>query len=134
MPQDHELVLKLIPMMVLAGVLVRRFWNQTMNTIISIIFEDLIWFLKSDLLLVFCIGDRICFLGYYVRGNGLLMWTRFKAFPWQLLQLQIFPLNVKGAAGSLAIWANWFGSWAVSYTFNYLISWSSSGNNMHTNI
>ncbi|KAI3948176.1 hypothetical protein MKX01_014775, partial [Papaver californicum] len=39
----------------------------------------------------------------------------------------IFPLNIKGSAGSLAIWMNWFGSWVTSYTFNYLMSWSSYG-------
>ncbi|XP_019075604.1 sugar transporter ERD6-like 16 isoform X3 [Vitis vinifera] len=78
--KDHELVLKLIPMMVLAGVLIY------------------LWSLAS--------------------GIGSASWV---------IMSEIFPLNVKGAAGSLAIWANWFGSWAVSYTFNYLISWSSSG-------
>ncbi|RVW55682.1 Sugar transporter ERD6-like 16 [Vitis vinifera] len=78
--KDHELVLKLIPMMVLAGVLI-YFWS-------------------------------------FASGIGSASWV---------IMSEIFPLNVKGAAGSLAIWANWFGSWAVSYTFNYLISWSSSG-------
>ncbi|RVW55692.1 Sugar transporter ERD6-like 16 [Vitis vinifera] len=71
--KDHELVLKLIPMMVLAGVLIY------------------LWSLAS--------------------GIGSASWV----------------IMSEGAAGSLAIWANWFGSWAVSYTFNYLISWSSSG-------
>ncbi|CBI26145.3 sugar transporter ERD6-like 7 isoform X1 [Vitis vinifera] len=78
--KDHELVLKLIPMMVLAGVLI-YFWS-------------------------------------FASGIGSASWV---------IMSEIFPLNVKGAAGSLAIWANWFGSWTVSYTFNYLISWSSSG-------
>lgn len=39
--------------------------------------------------------------------------------------LQIFPINIKGVAGSLATLVNWFGAWAVSYTFNFLMSWSS---------
>ncbi|XP_034685219.1 sugar transporter ERD6-like 7 isoform X3 [Vitis riparia] len=78
--KDHELVLKLIPMMVLAGVLI-YFWS-------------------------------------FASGIGSASWV---------IMSEIFPLNIKGAAGSLAIWANWFGSWTVAYTFNYLISWSRSG-------
>lgn len=41
--------------------------------------------------------------------------------------LQIFPINIKGAAGGLATLVNWFGAWAISYTFNFLLSWSSYG-------
>lgn len=43
------------------------------------------------------------------------------------LNLQIFPIHVKGAAGSLVVLVNWLGAWAVSYTYNFLMSWSSSG-------
>lgn len=43
------------------------------------------------------------------------------------LRLQIFPVNIKGVAGSVATLTNWFGSWLCSYTFNFLISWSSYG-------
>jgi hypothetical protein len=43
------------------------------------------------------------------------------------LLLQIFPINIKGVAGSLATLVNWFGAWAISYTYNYLMSWSSYG-------
>ncbi|KAE8701459.1 Sugar transporter ERD6-like 16 [Hibiscus syriacus] len=47
-------------------------------------------------------------------------------FPWVIMS-EIFPINIKGAAGSLVTLANWFGAWAVSYTFNFLMSWSSHG-------
>ncbi|KAI8565827.1 hypothetical protein RHMOL_Rhmol03G0291700 [Rhododendron molle] len=30
-------------------------------------------------------------------------------------------------AGSLVTLVSWFGTWAVSYTFNFLMSWSSTG-------
>jgi len=40
---------------------------------------------------------------------------------------QIFPINVKGTAGSLVVLLNWLGAWIVSYTFNFLMSWSSPG-------
>ncbi|KAL1530970.1 sugar transporter ERD6-like 7 [Salvia divinorum] len=45
------------------------------------------------------------------------------AIPWVLMS-EIFPLNIKGAAGSFATLVNWSGSWACSYTFNFLMSWS----------
>lgn len=40
---------------------------------------------------------------------------------------QIFPIHIKGVAGSLVVLVNWLGAWAVSYTFNYMMSWSSTG-------
>ncbi|KAJ4823993.1 hypothetical protein Tsubulata_039251, partial [Turnera subulata] len=40
---------------------------------------------------------------------------------------QIFPINIKGIGGSLATLANWFGAWEISYTNNFLMSWSSFG-------
>ncbi|GMI98779.1 Zinc-Induced Facilitator 2 [Hibiscus trionum] len=48
------------------------------------------------------------------------------AVPWVIMS-EIFPINIKGVAGSLATLVNWFGAWAVSYTFNFLMSWSSPG-------
>ncbi|XP_014495273.1 sugar transporter ERD6-like 7 [Vigna radiata var. radiata] len=48
------------------------------------------------------------------------------AIPWVLMS-EIFPVNIKGVAGSVATLTNWFGSWLCSYTFNFLISWSSYG-------
>lgn len=40
---------------------------------------------------------------------------------------QIFPINIKGVGGSLVTLVNWVGAWLVSYTFNFLMGWSSSG-------
>ncbi|KAL3725503.1 hypothetical protein ACJRO7_030520 [Eucalyptus globulus] len=48
------------------------------------------------------------------------------AVPWVVMS-EIFPINIKGVAGGFATLVNWFGAWAVSYTFNYLMSWSSYG-------
>ncbi|KAD3336601.1 hypothetical protein E3N88_32120 [Mikania micrantha] len=48
------------------------------------------------------------------------------AVPW-IMMSEIFPINIKGAAGSLATLVNWFGAWLISFTFNFLLSWSSYG-------
>uniref|UniRef100_A0A7N0TUP6 Major facilitator superfamily (MFS) profile domain-containing protein n=1 Tax=Kalanchoe fedtschenkoi TaxID=63787 RepID=A0A7N0TUP6_KALFE len=58
------------------------------------------------------------YIGSFSAGMG--------AVPWVVMS-EIFPINIKGKAGSLATLVNWFGAWAVSYTYNYLISWSSYG-------
>ncbi|GAB2218748.1 hypothetical protein Droror1_Dr00001978 [Drosera rotundifolia] len=44
-----------------------------------------------------------------------------------LMMSEILPLHIKGTAGGLATGVNWFSSWVVSYTFNFLLDWSSSG-------
>ncbi|XP_059648574.1 sugar transporter ERD6-like 5 isoform X2 [Cornus florida] len=46
--------------------------------------------------------------------------------PW-LIMSEIFPINMKGLAGSLVSLVNWFVSWLVSYIFNFLLDWSSAG-------
>ncbi|GKU86691.1 hypothetical protein SLEP1_g1183 [Rubroshorea leprosula] len=46
--------------------------------------------------------------------------------PWVVMS-EIFPINIKGVAGSLATLVTWFGAWAVSYSFNFLVEWSSYG-------
>lgn len=48
-----------------------------------------------------------------------------------LLLFQIFPINVKGVAGSLVTVVNWFGTWIISYSFNFLMQWSSEGDISH---
>lgn len=43
------------------------------------------------------------------------------------LYMQIFPINMKGAAGSLVTLVSWLGSWIISYAFNFLLVWNSYG-------
>ncbi|XP_010528846.1 PREDICTED: sugar transporter ERD6-like 2 [Tarenaya hassleriana] len=46
--------------------------------------------------------------------------------PWVIMS-EIFPANVKVTAGSLVTVANWFFSWIIIYTFNFMMQWSGSG-------
>ena len=46
----------------------------------------------------------------------------------ELILSQIFPINMKGSAGSLVTLISWLGSWIVSYAFNFLMDWSLAGN------
>lgn len=44
-----------------------------------------------------------------------------------VLLWQIFPINMKGKAGSLVVLVAWLGAWIVSYTYNFLMSWNAPG-------
>ncbi|XP_076894393.1 sugar transporter ERD6-like 5 [Bidens hawaiensis] len=46
--------------------------------------------------------------------------------PWVIMS-EIFPISIKGSAGSLVTAVNWFGSWVISYAFNFLMKWSTEG-------
>ncbi|XP_034706783.1 sugar transporter ERD6-like 5 isoform X3 [Vitis riparia] len=46
--------------------------------------------------------------------------------PWVVMS-EIFPINIKGSAGSLVASSNLFCSWITTYTFNFVFAWSSAG-------
>ncbi|KAH0903379.1 hypothetical protein HID58_042882 [Brassica napus] len=41
--------------------------------------------------------------------------------------IAIFPIDIKGSAGSLVTVVSWVGSWIISFAFNFLMNWSPAG-------
>ncbi|XP_021865209.1 sugar transporter ERD6-like 7 [Spinacia oleracea] len=64
------------------------------------------------------LGGALMYIGSFSIGVG--------AIPWVMMS-EIFPINVKGAAGGLVNLVHWFCAWAVSYTFNFLFNYSAAG-------
>ncbi|KAL6532287.1 hypothetical protein OROGR_014257 [Orobanche gracilis] len=81
------------------------------------------FFLKDQALLTNCVpilavSGVLVYIGAFSIGMG--------SVPWVIMS-EIFPIHVKGVAGSLVALVAWLGAWTVSYTFNFLISWSATG-------
>ncbi|CAK7340802.1 unnamed protein product [Dovyalis caffra] len=62
---------------------------------------------------------------------GILIYTGsfslgMGGIPWVIMS-EVFPINMKGSAGSLVTLVSWLGSWIISYSFNFLMNWSSTG-------
>ncbi|KAG9140960.1 hypothetical protein Leryth_010471 [Lithospermum erythrorhizon] len=103
---------------------------------------------RRPLLMVSASGTFLgCFLtgaSFFCKENGLMLeWVPILAVsgvllyissfsigmgavPWVIMS-EIFPIHIKGVAGSLVVLVNWLGAWAVSYTFNFMFTWSSTG-------
>ncbi|XP_034229815.1 sugar transporter ERD6-like 7 isoform X3 [Prunus dulcis] len=67
---------------------------------------------------ILAVTGILIYIGSFSIGMG--------AVPW-IVMSEIFPINIKGQAGSFATLVNWLGAWLCSYTFNFLMSWSSYG-------
>ncbi|XP_047317095.1 sugar transporter ERD6-like 16 [Impatiens glandulifera] len=90
------------------------------------------------------VGCLMAAASFFFKGQSLyLEWTPFLAVagiliyvasfsigmgavPWVIMS-EIFPIHIKGVAGSLVVLVNWLGAWIVSYTFNFLMTWDSTG-------
>ncbi|KAL1196370.1 Sugar transporter ERD6-like 14 [Cardamine amara subsp. amara] len=58
------------------------------------------------------------YFGAYGLGMGPIPW---------MIASEIFPVDVKGAAGTVCNLASSISSWLVTYFFNFLLQWSSTG-------
>ncbi|KAL8200141.1 hypothetical protein R6Q57_011480 [Mikania cordata] len=67
---------------------------------------------------IFALVGVLIFSGSFSLGMG--------GIPWVIMS-EIFPINIKGSAGSLVTVVNWFGSWVVSYAFHFLMKCSTEG-------
>ncbi|XP_058090510.1 sugar transporter ERD6-like 5 isoform X4 [Magnolia sinica] len=83
---------------------------------VSFVLKDHEW-LKALIPSVALVGVLV-YTGSFSLGMG--------GIPWVIMS-EIFPINMKGSAGSLVTLVNWLGSWIISYTFNFLLNWSSAG-------
>ena len=45
-----------------------------------------------------------------------------------MILFQIYPINIKGTAGSLVTSTHWSFAWIVVYVFKFMIAWSLAGN------
>ncbi|KAK2358169.1 Major facilitator superfamily protein [Trifolium repens] len=74
--------------------------------------------LMLDLVPILAVAGVLIYVAAFSIGMGPVPWV---------IMSEIFPIHVKGTAGSLVVLINWLGAWVVSYTFNFLMSWSSPG-------
>ncbi|KAJ4834136.1 hypothetical protein Tsubulata_012631 [Turnera subulata] len=71
-----------------------------------------------------CLGCFLAALSFFLQGLETL--TDISPF-FALSGVLVFPINMKGSAGSAVTLINWLGSWIISYAFNFLMTWSSTG-------
>ncbi|KAJ1695598.1 hypothetical protein LUZ63_012296 [Rhynchospora breviuscula] len=83
---------------------------------LSFLSQDFQW--AKDLNIILALAGILVYTGSFSLGMG--------GIPWVIMS-EIFPINMKGSAGSLVTLVSWLSSWIVSYTFNFLMLWSSVG-------
>nr|AAD03450.1 contains similarity to sugar (and other) transporters (Pfam: PF00083, score=20.4, E=2.6e-06, N=1 [Arabidopsis thaliana] len=78
-------------------------------------------FTSTGVLLVDISGRRsllLVYFGSYGLGMGPIPW---------IIASEIYPVDVKGAAGTVCNLVTSISSWLVTYSFNFLLQWSSTG-------
>ncbi|KAH1102623.1 hypothetical protein AAZX31_13G195000 [Glycine max] len=118
-----------VPFTVLGAILMDKSGRRPLmmvsatGTFLGCFIAAIAFFLKDQSLMlecapIFAVAGVLIYIAAYSIGVGPVPWV---------IMSEIFPIHVKGIAGSLVVLANWLGAWIVSYTFNSLMSWSSPG-------
>ncbi|ESW19840.1 hypothetical protein PHAVU_006G159600 [Phaseolus vulgaris] len=118
-----------IPFTILGAILMDRSGRRPLimvsasGTFLGCFIAGVAFFLKDQSLLlewvpILAVTGVLIYIAAFSIGMGPVPWV---------IMSEIFPINVKGTAGSLVVLLNWLGAWIVSYTFNFLMSWSSPG-------
>ncbi|KAK8689457.1 hypothetical protein V6N13_088175 [Hibiscus sabdariffa] len=89
-------------------------WLSSFLTGLSFFLKELDWWDQGSPILAL-IGSLI-YMGSSVLVTGI---------PWLLLS-ELFPVNVKGSAGSICNFMAYIIGWVVTYYFNFLIEWNSA--------
>nr|KYP58032.1 Sugar transporter ERD6-like 16 [Cajanus cajan] len=94
---------------------------KTSGTFLGCFITGIAFFLKDQSLLlgwvpILAVAGVLIYIAAFSIGMGPVPWV---------IMSEIFPIHMKGTAGSLVVLVNWLGAWVVSYTFNFLMSWSS---------
>ncbi|KAL4353486.1 hypothetical protein GQ457_06G020430 [Hibiscus cannabinus] len=62
-------------------------------------------------------GALICATAFTIGLGGI---------PW-IIMSEVIPINIKAKAGSLATLVHWSTAWITTYSFNFMMEWSSAG-------
>ncbi|KAJ4719531.1 Sugar transporter ERD6-like [Melia azedarach] len=84
-------------------------------TALSFLFQDLHQW--NDATPFLALAGVLVYTGSFSLGMG--------GIPWVIMS-EVFPINMKGSAGSLVTLVSWLGSWIISFAFNFLMNWSSA--------
>ncbi|GAB4855499.1 hypothetical protein Ancab_024117 [Ancistrocladus abbreviatus] len=90
---------------------------------LACVFAGLSFFLKDHGLLTH-FSPYLVFIGILLYSSTYPLGMGGIPF---VMMSEIFPMNIKGSAGSLATLVNWSTSWIISYVFNFMLDWSSAG-------
>jgi SP family facilitated glucose transporter-like MFS transporter 8 len=77
--------------------------------------ENHCWETGTPVLALFSV---MVYFGSYGSGMGSIPW---------IIASEIYPVDVKGAAGTMCNLVSSISAWLVAYSFSYLLQWSSTG-------